>query len=570
MHIQILQTANMWMEMVEPYMVWAKLFSIIDKSLPSKSSDSTISTKKFSPEEDLDNLRLVQFTLESFKFTDQEIRQMHLPLVLAALSQKLEESLKYPAFIHILPQIECCVQLAHTIYKMIPENMFGDRPVSKPENANTESLKQFHSGMDVLGYARDYYGILSPQVRIGNNNGATEQNGTDANIQRSGEDDGDLSTSISHKDAKTSTIITRPMYGPVRGPALVKEVANYLTEFIIALVSSYIIPTNEMNTGVDVGVEGKRLRKIDSQLEKVFHGACSALTLISKHADESFQWNGDNGHLLSNTLLACCQHGPDFGIVDTSLSTLTQLTKRSSFLGDTVLKNRRDLKSIMDRLWSFLSPNLPLLHIRTVELIWLLTSSSLPLQIATIVSAYLVVPDDEQRSTNYGKFGLVWEHSEDVVEAATIFARPLFLILDTLREGASPLDRRLGETWLRYHIKNYARILEPFVLSMLNNNIIRRAAEKRISFEHQTASGQETEIVIPFYVYLRPFDMAEVDYMFANLVSLSEYGTTTFLKACKNHRIGNVGAMPHCIEASLGITAQGIWVSIDSCKNIVN
>lgn len=544
--------------MVEPYMIWTKLFSMIDKSLPSKSNDANSATKRSSPEEDLDNLHLVQFTLQSFKFTDQEIRQMHLPLVLAALSKKLEESLRYSAFIHVLPQIDCCIQLMHTIYKMIPENMFGDRPTTKTENGTTEVPKQFQSEMDILEYARDYYGIRSTQVRVGSNNGTNEQNGADAKLHPNGEDDGDLS--ISHKDVnvgKTLNTVARPIFGPVRGPLLVKEVANYLAEFLVGLVSSYIIPTNDMNTGVDVGVEGKRLQKIDSQLEKVFHGACSALMLISKHANESFQWNGNNERLLSNTLLACCQHGPDFGIVDTGLSTLALLTKRPFFLGDAVLKNRKNLKCVMDRLWSFLSPNLPLLHMRTVQLVWLLTESSLPLQIETIVSAYLVASDDEQRSANYEKFGIVWEHSEDVVEAATILARPLFLVLDTLREGSSPLDRRLGETWLRYHLKNYARILEPFVISMLSKNIMRRATEKRISFEHQTTTGQETEVVIPFYIYLRPFDMATVDYMFANLVSLSEYGTTAFLKACKNHRIGNIGAMPHHIETSLGISAQG-------------
>lgn len=75
------------MEMVEPYLIWMKLFDIIDCSFPSlgKTTHSRLdgNSKKV-------GLPLIEFTLKSFKFTDDEIKHMHLPLVLTALTQKLQ------------------------------------------------------------------------------------------------------------------------------------------------------------------------------------------------------------------------------------------------------------------------------------------------------------------------------------------------------------------------------------------------------------------------------------------------------------------------------------------------
>ena len=84
--IKIVQTANMWMEMMEPYLIWMKLFALFDANFPDKAGVF----KPSNLENNLKNLTLMEFTLKSFKFTDEEIRQMHLPLILSAMTQKLQ------------------------------------------------------------------------------------------------------------------------------------------------------------------------------------------------------------------------------------------------------------------------------------------------------------------------------------------------------------------------------------------------------------------------------------------------------------------------------------------------
>jgi hypothetical protein len=76
----------MWMEMVEPYLIWMKLFDVMDQSFPPLDR---VPTSAYRQSKKM-GLPLVEFTLKSFKFTDEEIKHMHLPLVLTAMTQKLQ------------------------------------------------------------------------------------------------------------------------------------------------------------------------------------------------------------------------------------------------------------------------------------------------------------------------------------------------------------------------------------------------------------------------------------------------------------------------------------------------
>lgn len=73
---------------MEPYLIWMKLFSLLDASFPGKSGVQGSNTKGYSSS-DMDNLNTIIFSLKSFKFTDEEIKHMHLPFVVVALAQKL-------------------------------------------------------------------------------------------------------------------------------------------------------------------------------------------------------------------------------------------------------------------------------------------------------------------------------------------------------------------------------------------------------------------------------------------------------------------------------------------------
>ncbi|KAI8088322.1 Dopey, N-terminal-domain-containing protein [Thamnidium elegans] len=538
---ELMQTANMWMDMMEPYLICLKLFDIIDTCFPDSN------TKKPDTERNLSSMKLVEFTFQSFTLTDEEIKLVHFPLILAALSKKLKLALKSPSFIEILPQVSQCISLILILLQQLPESVFIDRSSSTEENSS-KSKKKFTADTDVLDYARDFYGLSHSHALPGLDELEEEEENLD-NVEG-----GDLSSSSHIKKNQPSSLPQRgPEFEPLRGQVFVKEVADNLTDFLIDFTNSYIVLPENLGHGVDVGVEGKRLKHIEHHLERVLLSACTAITTIANHADRTLVL--DRKEQLTSVLLKCCQQVNVFGVVDAGLSTLTLLVKRKRFVQPSVLKNTTQIKSILDRLWGFLSPSMQLLHMRTVELIWLLTESSQPYQIETIVSNYLIhQEDDTERLNSYEKFGIVWELSENIPQASVVFSRPMFLMLDLLREGNSPLDRRAGETWIRCHLKSYVRLLEPFMMAMLDKHIMRSATTYKVDWKQQTFLKKLEKITeIPYFVYLRPFDTGVIEYMFTTLITLITFGGLNVLKTCKHHVVDPDGSVSKVAQAALGL-----------------
>lgn len=516
----VIKAANMWMDMVEPYLICMKLFELIDSSFPNSSKKT---------QNPLENLRLVEFILESFQFSDDEIKYVHFPFILAALTRKLQDSLKTANFIENLPLISQCITLIIHILEKLPESIFLNR-TPPPVTEDKQERKQFQWGMNVLDYVREFYGfgqsvqqLLPQQVEMDEH----EEEGGDLSINNS-----------SHQQIQYQQ--SRPEYDPLRGQLLLKIVTEDLSGFLISFVNSYIVLPDNLLSGIDVGAQGKNLKNIEHHLERVFLGACTGMTLVSKYATEDFDL--DSCEQLTQVLLKCCQQVKVFGVVDAGLSTLTLLVKQRCFVDASVLKHTSNIRDIVDKLWGFLSPSMQLLHMRTVELLWLLIDASVPHQIEAIISSYLINEQEENKWNNYEKFGILWELSENIPEASVVFSRPMFMMLDLLREGASPMERRAGDLWIRCHLKSYVRLLEPFITTLLDKHILRRPAQLTVDWQNQMLKNDEDkkkETQIDYYIYLRPFDTDIVTYLLSTLVTLVTFGGMSLLRSCKNHTISN-------------------------------
>ncbi|CAJ0766663.1 11468_t:CDS:2, partial [Entrophospora sp. SA101] len=89
----------------------------------------------------------------------------------------------------------------------------------------------------------------------------------------------------------------------------------------------------------------------------------------------------------------------------------------------------------------------------------------------------------------------------------------------TLRDE-NPTNKRAGETWMRYNHKAYYRILQPMIAIFCDSSILRRRAEVLIDGE-----------VYETLHYQRPFNQAQIDYVFETLLSMCHVGGKSFLKA---------------------------------------
>ncbi|KAI7867413.1 Dopey, N-terminal-domain-containing protein [Spinellus fusiger] len=567
---EILQTANMWLEMVEPYLIWMKLFKIIDTSFPDAPFALGNTTPGTNIPSDLESMRLMRFTLKAFKFSDEEVWQMHLPLIIAALTRKLQESISHPSFIDMLPQVKECIGLVQLLLEQLPESVFRDQSIdySNPniEKENDQEQKNFVAGMNILDYARDFYGLRRRRhtrnsSSIGGNSLSFrfEEIVTEAGQSSDREEEeGDMSVSSSFSPNSIASLITRPAFGSIRGSVLIHELTNNLSQLLIDLVNGYIVLPENLSTGVDVGKDGRSLTHINSHLERVLIGICSILTFVVKRTNGQFKWmNNSIQQETGYALLKCCRESQGFGSVDAGLSTLCLFIKRSYLTGDTLMKSKQLLKSIMDKLWGFLVPSLHYLHRRTVDLIWLLTETSSPHHIETIITHYLVTSNDEERLVNFEKFGCFWEFSENFSEAGLFFSRPVMLVLDLLKEGTSPIDKRAGETWIRCHSKSYLRLLEPFLIRLLDNFILFRPAEKIVPYQYQTLrDGQDHGATVEYFIYMRPFDMDAIDYMISTLNVLIGYSGTSVLKAFRQQSVDITGSISDHIKSFLGISLK--------------
>ncbi|CAO3668855.1 unnamed protein product [Rhizopus stolonifer] len=522
-NLEIMQSANMWMDMMEPYLICMKLFECLDTNFPSNKLPHA-----------LEKLKVVEFALTAFKLTDDEIQHVHFPLLLAVLSKKLQISLKSPSFTDILSHVDECILLILILLEQLPEHIFlKDHTPGKG--------KQYEIGMNIVDYVREYYGYQDVQQQTE----VVTQN--EEETKEIINDEGDLS-SLSTKEPIQFQLQKRPKFEPLRGSVLVKEVADNMIKFLTEFVDKYIVLPKDLLDGIDVGAEGKRLKHIEHHLERVLLNTCKAINCMAKYADDTFEINQS----LTKALLNCSQQVHAFGLVNAGLSTMVQLIKQRRFVDVSILKDVTHVKKIMDKLWLFLSPSTQMLHMRTVELIWLVVHVSVPHQVETIISNFLIHQDNTE---SYEKFGILWELSESIPEASLTFSRPMMIVLDLLGDHA--LKKRVGESWVRSYLNSYVRLLEPFILTLLDKKIIRRATTKRVEWKQQVLKNQQPKTTdIAYFLYVKPFDTEIVDYLLTLLTQLFQFGGQNALRDCKNHFIDPEGSIYNAVQVSLLDTDQ--------------
>ncbi|RUP50361.1 Dopey, N-terminal-domain-containing protein [Jimgerdemannia flammicorona] len=516
---EILQTANMFMDMVEPYLIWMKLFALVDTKFPSTDPDNAFA------------LDLVDFVLRSFKMHDEEVQQIHLPLFLLALVSKA--SIGGPDFLIYISQIERALDLALTILHYIPTSVFSERRASstKPETqldsaepqeseeATTHAAPtklQFVPGTDVLAYVQDFY-QCSPGVPTQTNESALVNSGRE--------------------------------FSTIRGIVLVTELLLRIKRFIQGLVTRYILSETVQQT---------------ARLEQVMGNACKLLLDVAGFVSAETQKGGVirtkqtnnkefEGEWL-NALLKCCYQAENFGIVDSALSTVVDLIVQKKLVVPAVLSSLTQAKLVVDKLWSFLSPSTPALHLRTVQLLWLVQDVTRSHHVETVIAGYLIQHDTALRLTSYERFGIFWRLSEDVPEASTFFARPMFLMLDTLRDDENSTNRRAGESWVRCNLRSYVRLLDPILAVLLDRSILRKSTEKTLE-----AGETAPSVTIGYYLYLRPFNQAQVDYMFNTLLTVARFGGQGFLKSVRGATVP-FGSQIATLAAHMGL----LHVSVES------
>ncbi|CAG8680344.1 18141_t:CDS:10 [Gigaspora margarita] len=487
--MDLLQTANMFMEMIEPYLIWMKLYGLLDKFLSKDGLDTAV-------------LDLVDFVLNSFKLHEEEIEQIHLPLFLTALLCKLQSFANDSKFTTYISQVETALKLALDIFQKIPNSVFNYhaqksttekrnstiKPESQPENhtikadSSNEEISttsqvdfDFFSGMDPIKYINNFYFYGSENI---------------PNKEFSG----------------------------IRGRLLAEELLKAIQGFLNCIITQNILPKSDDKKGAT-----------QRSFVVVMDRACGLLRAVSMklyHIERDVkEYKAVGSKLFTgewvNSLLKCCYMVEHFDIIDSALSTLLDLIIGRQLISHRLLDSKQQIRDIVDTLWRFLGPHYNVLHLRSSQLIWKLKDVSHANYVEAVISEYLIQKDTSIRLANFEQFGIFWMLSAEFYDTDTAFSQQMFLVLDSLRDE-NPSTRRAGETWMRWNRNNksYLRILQPIVKILCDSKIIRKNTELQID-----------DATFDVIHYEKPFNQAQVDYVFETLSTMCRVGGKAFLNA---------------------------------------
>ncbi|CAG8542048.1 7991_t:CDS:10 [Funneliformis mosseae] len=496
----LLQTANMFLEMINPYLIWMKLYGLVQDRFTAQDGL------------DISALDLVNFVLNSFRMHEDEIEQIHMPLFVTALLRKLQMFTNEANFSRRISQTESSLTLSLDLLQKIPDSVFSycelsikkdsqeniqipckESSTSQVEtdsvNEETESAQMsqlevdFYTGMNALKYINDFY---------------------------------------FYENEKGSENIASKQVSGIRGQYLIEELLNSIQGFLHSIITKAILVKSDGSQEIS-----------SSHLAIIMDRICCLLKGVSMRLHLIENNSVDYANLVSKlfngewvfSLLKCCYMIDNFDIIDSALSTILHIIIDQQFVSSSLINSKHQIREIVDTLWKFLDPNKAAFHLRVVQLIWSLKDLSQANYVEAVISEYLIQKDSSVRQSNFERFGTFWRLSENFQDKYLHFSQPMFLMLDALRDE-NPTNRRAGETWLRCNKNSYTRILEPLIQILCDSSIMRQKAEKIIGVETFRLS-----------YYERPFNQAQVDYVFETLATICRVGGASFMKTIRKQNI---------------------------------
>ncbi|KAG0365844.1 hypothetical protein BGZ54_006153 [Gamsiella multidivaricata] len=488
---ELIQTATMWIDMTDPYLIWKKLSEAIYDNFPAEPGKETYA------------LDLVIFFLNSFKLNDDEMQHMHIPMFLLFLLTRIQDIIAQEKLLLYASQVNSALQLCLMLFRHIPASVFAPltpqvlqaaqptrAPKSKPstptpaaaqskaENGGnqqgTSKIVSFEPGMSAKDYIEEFY-MLLPQ----------ESDGSD--------------------------VSTSKEYAGIKGQTLTQQALSFIQSFICNALDVCMNDITKTHTQI---------------LRAMIQKACKIVLILSKYqVPPATPEDYFSGLWLEKMRTACCKVD-DFAIVDALVTTMVELTIELKVIHPSFLDNREHMRPIVDRIWTFFAEDYMHLHLRASQLIWMLQDvTSMSHEVETAIASYLVSENTKLRIDAFQKFGVFWRLSDDIQYNSVAFVRPMMLMLDSL-SSTNPSNRRAGETWIRSNLKSYPRLLDPLLLVLYDQTIVRNKSEETFHNEY-----------FPVHYYIRNFNQAQVQYVFNTLLTVFRFGGLGFLRSIRQSTI---------------------------------
>ncbi|KAI0031253.1 Dopey, N-terminal-domain-containing protein [Vararia minispora EC-137] len=385
-------TASTLYEAVEPQVVWKHLLSGV-------ISEIAINTSR------LRNIKLAQYILNSVFIGDEEVVTVHLPLVLTAITEVLQDQAKRDPAMLSGPAAKEVLSLLVTILAKIPvANLFVATQL--PADATVDALGPFSCARVFYGFESDIAiqeSVQRPRVPF-------------ATVFE------DL-VALTSECVRNNAPIPRVVF--VRGLALMLEL-----------------------------VEARLPEKDGAELILDWNPS-EWLSLMLSALETQHSTFVEVDRVVSFMIAA---HKADH-ITPFMPTLLRDATLR--------LVNMEVLTDIGFKLFKYLRPDYSTYHLRSVNLIWALDECTKGHYVESIVAQALASPESGSNEAAYEAFGVFWRLTGEFYRPGFHFKMPLMIVLDTLKSD-EPSMRRIGETWMRCNLKSYLRVLDPLLYDLLD------------------------------------------------------------------------------------------------------
>ncbi|KAI6048019.1 Dopey, N-terminal-domain-containing protein [Pisolithus marmoratus] len=463
----VAMSASTLLEAVEPSILWKQLLRSILHSIDDGMQ--------------LEAIHLSLFLLRELPVHDDEVRSVHLPIVFAALVEKLLNHIQENnSRATSLAVRETCVLQQEVLRNMMPEAL-QQRP-----KLSDVALQESSTSFGPLVFATTFYGLDPPTI----------------------------------SNYRPTTPITT-------------AIEQLLT--LCQICARCMVQTR--GSGAD--------------LKATFSQLLSTLTRLIELPSVTPDASPDASQVPSGWLedmLDCLDmESVGFPLIDHCITLIIALHRSSRLLPSAPVNQKLVVARMVKKLFRFLRHDCAIYHVRAVDLVWTLESSTGHYYVESIIAQSLNSANLHRLEEAFEAFGVLWRLTEDDVSPGFRLKVPMMIVLDTLRHD-QPNIRRVGETWIRCNLRSYARVLEPILYDLIDPILRRKPCRTKIK-------GKEVQ----GYMYEQAFDQRYVHHLLEVLLAIVQFGGQGFTKSARSYLLNrsNYKSLVHRLEtASIDSTAN--------------
>ncbi|KAJ1596438.1 hypothetical protein NDA11_000447 [Ustilago hordei] len=463
----LMTTAKMLFEVVDPSLLYGRFLEAITEQFQAEKQEreTTKATEAHSP------LALLCFIFKAFHIHDDETKQIHVPLLFAAVCQLLQQQLQSghgdkdeSAVLRVLDALE----LLKLLVTVMPSRVFV-----RIASSAADGKEKTH---DLLQRARNFY---TPSQ--------TDSQQAARNF-------------LSFQDSASATALVQLLADVcLQSGRQVGSTATGTETFVRAL--DVFADVMRVADGSEAPQEIALLRSTPSpdqavETDKLSWDATAWTWQLLAHLDRISTFA--EAERIVEVLISCC--------ICRALSQPIRL----------------DPPHILDRivasLLRYLAPAMSPYHVRAVELLWAIHKVTQRSRLETAMTQQLSRGTHTARAAGLVAFGTFWRLSEDV--STDELRTPLLLVLDKL-QSLDAQERQQAEVWLRANLRSYIKVVDPLLHTLVQNK----------PAEVQSATVDINGIMVGITQINEPLNDQLVLCSLRTLAALARFGGSSFAKS---------------------------------------